>query len=144
MNLSIWQWWAAFILDVLIKTALIYWSAALVSLGIITTPGLEPLIPFILIAVSLSGLHILCLFFGDRFVGSLQVANIQRSWARKFLLVLIIANLSFIVSFAAVLSVSGNVYDQVLLSTIAAATNLMPILLVAVAGGLLLFVARRA
>lgn len=107
MNLSASQRWLAFILDVLIKAALICWQAALVILGMITLRGFEPLIPFILMAASLSCLHFLCLFFGNRFVGSLQAATVRRSQPLKFVLVLIFAKLFFIVSFAAVLSVSG-------------------------------------
>ncbi|WP_375775789.1 hypothetical protein ACE103_28625 [Bradyrhizobium sp. ma5] len=137
MNLSTLQWWAAFILDVLIKAALIYWQAALVTLGMITLQGFVPLISIILMAASLSSLHFLCLFFGNRFVGSLQTATVQRSRPLKLVLVLIFANLFFIVSFAAVLSVSGNVLDHMLLSAIVAVTNLVPILPVAATGGLL-------
>jgi len=144
MNFSASQWWSAFVLDVLIKAALIYWQAALVTLGTITLQRLEPLIPFILMAVSLSGLHFLCLFFGNRFVGSLRATNVQRSRPLKFVLVLIFANVLFIVSFAAILSVSGSIYDHVLLSTMVAATNMLPVLLVAAAGAFLSLVKPRA
>ncbi|WP_342712188.1 hypothetical protein AAFG13_12600 [Bradyrhizobium sp. B124] len=137
MNLSASQWWIAFVLDVLIKAALFYWQAALVTLGMIALQGFESLIPFILVAASLSSLHFLCLFFGNRFVGSLQAATVQRSRPLKFVLMLIFANLFFIVSFAAVLSVSGNVLDHILLSAIVAVTNLVPVLLVTATGGLL-------
>ncbi|VIO77374.1 hypothetical protein [Bradyrhizobium ivorense] len=144
MNLSSSQWWSAFVLDVLIKAALMYWQAALTTLGMIVLQGFEPLIPFILMAASLSSLHFLCLFFGNRFVGSLQAMNAQRSPVMKFVCVLISGNALFIVSFAAVLSVSGNVYERVLFSTMVAVTNLVPILLVAGTGGLLGLIKRLA
>lgn len=137
MILSTSQWWAAFILDVVIKTALIYWSAALITLGMIAAGGFEPVIACLVLAASLSSLHFLCLFLGGRFVESLEEANIRRSRLLRFVLVLISANVIFISSLVALLSVSGGVYNSVLVSMIVAATNLVPVLFVAVTSGLL-------
>ncbi len=50
---------------------------------------------------------------------------------------LISANVFFIASLVALLSVSGGVYNSVLVGMIVAATNLVPVLFVAVTSGLL-------
>ena len=137
MNLSISQWWTAVILDVPIKTAFTYGLASLISLGMIAAGGFEPVIACLVLAVSLSSLHFLCLIFGGRFVGSFEATNIRRSRLLRFVLVLISANVFFIASLVALLSVSGGVYNSVLVGMIVAATNLVPVLFVAVTSGLL-------
>lgn len=119
MNLSISQWWTAVILDVPIKTAFTYGLASLISLGMIAAGGFEPVITCLVLAVSLSSLHFLCLIFGGRFVGSFEATNIRRSRLVRFVLVLISANIPFILSVAALLSVSGDVYNGVAMKRLA-------------------------
>lgn len=120
----------------LIKTVLIYGSVVLVSLGTILLSGFGGMISFIVMAASLLNLHFLGLFFGGRVVGSSRMANIQHNRMLRFVLVLIFANVFFIVGLAAMLSFAGEIYGSVALSTMMAATNLIPVLLVAAAGGL--------
>ena len=132
MNFSVWQWRAIVVLDVVIKAGLIYLSAAFVTLGLIVKSGLEPVIPFILMAASVSSLNFLCLFFGNRFVAWLERNQFQPPGAIRFSLVLIFANALFVVVFTALMSVvSGKIYNHGILSMFVAATNLMSILLVA-------------
>lgn len=136
MNFSARQWWVGFALDVVIKAALLYFSAVLISLGVILTGGIGPAIPFVLIAVSISGLYFLCLFFGERFVAWLGSADPERRHAFRPALVLIFTNVLFVVSFTVLVSATGNFYDNVILSMILTASNLPAILLVAAARGL--------
>lgn len=142
MNFSRSQWWTAFVLDVLVKAVF-----GCVALGVHITQGLESpnlLAPFILVAALFSGFHFLCLFFGNRLVGSLPTTSRQRSGVLKFVLVLIFGNVLFILGVSAFQPVFDDIFDGVVLSAFIAAANLASILLVAAAGGLLHLVKRRA
>lgn len=134
MNFSVWQWRVAVVLDVLLKTALLYVTMVVVSLGTVILGGFDFVLPIFLMAASLSSLHFLCLFFGSRFVARLESTNAKLAHALKFVLVLVFANILFIISFTAVLSFNRNIADNAIGSLYVAATNLIPILLVAAVG----------
>lgn len=143
MKFSVWQWRAIVVLDVVIKAGLIYLSATFVTLGLIMKSGVEPVVPIILMAASVSSLNLLCLFFGNRFVAWLESNNFQSAGAVRFIIVLIFANALFVVVFTALMSVvTGNIYNHMVLSTFVAATNLMSILLVAAYSGISSLVGR--
>lgn len=61
--LPAWQWRVIFVTDVLIKSLLIYASAAVTTLGLMIVSGFEPVMPIILVAISISSLHFICLYF---------------------------------------------------------------------------------
>jgi hypothetical protein len=128
--LSVWQWRVIFVLDVLIKSSLIYLSVAAVTLGLIITGGFEPIVPLILIGIAIAGLHFLCLYSAIRFVARLKL-NQSESRRAKFLAMLAFANILFGAILAVVLSVTGDIFNSALLSMLVAATNLVPVLLVA-------------
>lgn len=128
--LSIRQLRIIFVLDVLIKSLPIYLSVAAITLGLIITSGFEPIVPLILIGIAISGLHFLCLYFAIRFVGWLKLSQ-SGSRRAKFFLVLVFANILFGAILAIVLSVAGDIFGSTLLSMLVAATNLVPVLLVA-------------
>jgi hypothetical protein len=86
---------------------------------------------FILIGASISGLHFLCLFFGSGLAARIETAHPNLPRALKVLLVLIIANFLFAVSWMALMVVSFGVYEGAIGSLYFIATNLISILLVA-------------
>jgi hypothetical protein len=128
--LPAWQWRVIFVLDVLIKSSLIYLSVAAITLGLIITSGFEPIVPLILMGIAISGLHFLCLYVAIRFVARLKLSQ-SGSRRAKFSLVLVFANVLFGTILAVVLSVTGDIFSGALLSMLVAATNLVPVLLVA-------------
>jgi hypothetical protein len=128
--LSVAQWRAIFVLDVLIKSSLVYLSVAVTTLGLIIKSGFEPIVPLILMGISISGLHFLCLYFAIRIVARLKLNQSGSSRAR-LLLVLVFANMLFGGILAVVLSVTGGILGGVLLSMLVTATNPVPVVLVA-------------
>ena len=124
--LSVWQWRVIFILDVLIKSSLIYLSATVTTLGLTITSGFEPIVPIILVGLSISGLHFLCLYFAIRFIAQYKLNHVTSSLAR-FALLLVLANILFVAIFTVVLSVNGSILGSAILGMLVAATNLIPI-----------------
>jgi hypothetical protein len=132
MNFSVWQWRVIFVLDVLIKASLMYATAVMITLGLIVLSGFGPLMPVVLMAASLSALHLLSIFFGNRFADRVEGKGTKLPAGLKFWFVLIFSNILFVVSFALILSLGRDVsIDAVIGSLYAAATNPIPILLVA-------------
>lgn len=128
--LSVWQWRVIFVLDVLIKSSLIYLSAAVITLGLIITSGFEPIAPIILVGISISGLHFLSLYFAIRFIERFKLNHVESNLAR-FALLLVFANILFVAILAVVLSVDGGIRSNAILSMLVAASNLMSVLPVA-------------
>lgn len=116
---------------VLLKALSLLGPAVLASLGLIILGGFAVLPLFILIGASISGLHFLCLFFGSGLAARIETAHPNLPRALKVLLVLIIANFLFAVSWMALMSVSFGVYEGAIESLYFIATNLISILLVA-------------
>jgi hypothetical protein len=116
---------------VLLKALSLLGPAVLASLGLIILGGFAVLPLFILIGASISGLHFLCLFFGSGLVARIETAHPNLPRALKVLLVLIIANFLFAVSWMALMVVSFGVYEGAIGSLYFIATNLISILLVA-------------
>lgn len=132
MDFSVWQWRVIFVLDVLIKASLMYAVAVTITLGLIVLSGFGPLMPVVLMAASLSALHLLSIFFGSRFADWLEGKKVKLSAIQKFWLVLIFSNIVFVVSFALISSLGTGVsVDMFFASLYPAATNPIPILLVA-------------
>ena len=127
---SAWQWRLFFVLDVLVKSSLIYLANALISFGLIILSGLEPLVPIVLMGISISGLHFLCFYFAIRLIARLELRHGQLHRA-KSLLLLVVANVLFAVILAVVLSVSGRIVAAAFMSSIVTVTNLIPVVLVA-------------
>jgi hypothetical protein len=116
---------------VLLKALSLLGPAVLASLGLIILGGFAVLPLFILIGASISGLHFLCLFFGSGLAARIETTHPNLPRALKVLLVLIIANFLFAVSWMALMSVSFGVYEGAIESLYFIATNLISILLVA-------------
>lgn len=126
---STWQWRIIFVLDVIIKSSLIYLSAAITTLGLIFLAGFEPIVPIVLIGISISGLHFLCLFFAIRLVERCGLDRVE-SHRTKFLLLLVFAYILFSVTLTLVLSLGGSMVSSSIVSMEVAATNLIPVVLV--------------
>jgi hypothetical protein len=133
--LSVWQWRVIFVLDVLIKSSLIYLSAAVTTLGLIITSGFEPIVPIILVGISISSLHFLCLYFAIRFIEQFKLNHVESNLAR-FALLLLFSNILFVAILTVVLSVNGGIRSNAILSMLVAATNLIPVLPVALIAGI--------
>ena len=123
-------WRVIFVLDVLIKSSLIYLSAAVTTLGLIIMSGLEPVVPIILVGFSLSSLHFICLYIAIRFIARFKLRYVPSDRA-GFLLLLVFANVLFAAILTAFLSLGGDILGSARLSMLVAATNLIPVLLVA-------------
>lgn len=128
--LTSWQWRIVFVLDVLIKSSLIYLSAAVTTLGLIITGGFEPIVPIILAGISISGLHFLCIYFAIRFVARCKLDHVESSFAR-FASLLTFSNILFVAIITAVLSVNGSIGNSAILGMFVAITNLIAFLPVA-------------
>lgn len=128
--LSVRQWRVMFVLDVLSKSSLIYLSAAVTTLGLIITSGFEPIVPIILVGISISSLHFLCLYFAIRLIARFKLNHVESNLAR-FALLLVFANTLFVAILTVVLSVNGGIHSSTILSMLVAATNLIPVLPVA-------------
>jgi len=128
--LSVWQWRVIFVLDVLGKSSLIYLSAAVTTLGLIIKSGFEPIVPIILVGISISSLHFLCLYFAIRLIARFKLNHVESNIAR-FGLLLVFANTLFVAMLTVVLSVRGGIRSNAILSMLVAATNLIPVLPVA-------------
>lgn len=71
-----------FVTDVLIKSLLIYASAAVTTLGLIIVSGFEPVMPIILVAISISSLHFICLYFAIRVIARYRLNDVESNFAR--------------------------------------------------------------
>lgn len=127
---SAWQWRLIFVLDVLVKSSLIYLSAAVATLGLIILSGFEPIVPIVLVGISISGLHFLCCYFAIRVIERFKLKHVDLHRAR-FPLLLFFANFLFAAILAVILSVGGEIVGAAFLSIIVTVTNLIPVLFVA-------------
>jgi hypothetical protein len=130
MNFSVRQWRALFVLDTLLKGSVAFVGAILASLGTVILGGFKAVMLFIAIGASISSLHLLGLFFGSGIIARLEAA-LPKLRPLKFLLVLAVANVLFVLGFTALMFVSlGESFDAPV-SLLLTATNLISILLVA-------------
>jgi hypothetical protein len=128
--LSVSQWRVIFVMDVLIKSSLIYLSAAVTTLGLIITSGFEPIVPIILVGISISSLHFLCLYFAIRVIAQFNLNHVESNFLR-FVRLLVFANIFFVAILTVVLSVNSSIRSNAILGMLLAATNLLPFLPVA-------------
>lgn len=128
--LSVWQWRVIFVLDVLVKSSLIYLSVAVTTLGLIIMSGFEPIMPIILVGISISSLHFLCLYFAIRFIARLELRYVEL-YRAKFFLLLVFSNILFAAILTVVLSVNSGILSGAILSVFVAVTNLISVLIVA-------------
>ena len=135
MNFSGRQWLLSIGLDLFIKIVVVTYLGALVTLGAASIAG------FVCLAVMLSVFHLVCLFLGCTFVVAFELVHLQLSRSLKFVLALIVANILFVASFTAFFVLSSSSDDvppsfpgDLFIALFLAATNLMPVLIVAACG----------
>lgn len=129
MNFPKWQWCVIVVLDVFVKTALLSFA----SVFAIGAP-IQPLMVFALMGASISSLHFLCIYFSRRFFVRVDLERAKIARPLKFALMLLFASFLFVVSWTAIMSTNGAVYGSAVIGLILAATNLIPVLLIATFG----------
>jgi hypothetical protein len=137
MKFSKWQWRAAFVLDVLFKFMLAYGGAILASLGLVVLVGIEYVVEFSIVAVAMASLNVVYLLLGQRAVAAIDWPMIAYRPILRAILVLICGNAMFAGSLIALFSFQGGFAESAIFSTFRAATNLVPILIVAFFGWML-------
>ena len=126
MAFSALQWLASFVLDALIKSALI----GFVGMAITSTSPF----PFMWAAVCLSIFHFICIFLGFTAAVAFELVGIRFSPTPKFWLGLLFANVLFgmgVNTFLALEVSRAPVFELSPVTTVLVTTNLIPIFLVA-------------
>jgi hypothetical protein len=135
MNFAPYQWALSFYLDLLIKSVIVSF------LGLLFTLGGAPVFDFMVGAFFLCLFHFVCLFLGWLFVCLLGLAHLRLTDRARFVVTMIAANTLFVLAIAA-FGTWGNSPNEafshfeggVMVGSILATTNVIPILLAAACG----------
>ena len=135
MNFAPYQWALSFYLDFFLKSVFVSFFGLLVTLG-----G-APVFGFVVLAFFLSLFNLVCLFLGWTFVCLLELVGVKLAQRARFFVTLLSANVLFVVSIAALGSghdrpdqTFSDFGDQLIVSSVLAVTNVIPILLAAACG----------
>jgi hypothetical protein len=126
------QWIATYFLDILIK------AIALAAVGIIASSGMISPLFYITYAILFSVFHFACLVFAAILMPAFDLLRLRFSDAVHFALFLLVANVLFLVAWAAFFGLGhrpGEIRpgfgDDLVVGSSFAVTNILPILIVA-------------
>jgi hypothetical protein len=139
MNLSVFEWLASFVLDVLIKSALFVFAGVVVFADMVVDDSTNPfglLLRFVLNGIGFSILHFGCLTLGYTAAVALEPAGRKLRPSLKFWLGVLFANALFgaVVNILLTLEVAPtapqSVFELSPVTVALVATNLLPVLVV--------------
>jgi hypothetical protein len=90
MNLTLPQWIACFVLDLLIKSLLV------TAFGILVTLRAAPVSVFLYLAISLSMLHFICVFLGVTVALLFELLHLRLSSVLNWIVTVVVANVAFL------------------------------------------------
>jgi hypothetical protein len=135
LNFALWQWVLGFVLDVFVKSAIVVFIGLLITLGAALPSG------FVFFAALLSMFNFICLFLGCLLVSLLELVRLNVPLFVKFLLTMIVANVLFVLSYAALTGLGhrhGEILpgfgEQLIAGSCLTITNIIPILITAGCG----------